>query len=260
MLQRMNRGEFQPLLVCKLSTEPTDQNSPQLFKFCGLQGEHQRVRTLTSCSQLHDTFLHNMRQERQQECDHWGTYRNWISTPYLHSRVQMNISSQGSSMIAKLHRLIKIDSSKQTYLQVRDPRRGRSMFCLDIHGETTYVHWLINLSGREEQWTFIYQRIVHFILGTWRIRYDISSSSVRMHSTWFLHRVGNLTVAVIESILKCMQAIGGGEYKYNAPPAPPNQDMRADTNNTIEKSSSRLLTVASPPDVRSDIPNKLLRR
>ena len=92
------------------------------------------------------------------------------------------------------------------------------------------------------------------------MRYDILSSSVHMQSNWSLHPGSNLTVAVIASIRKCIQVIGDGEYKYNAPPAPPNWAIIADTDHTIEKCSSRLLTVASPPDVRSDIPNKLVRR
>ena len=81
-----------------------------------------------------------------------------------------------------------------------------------------------------------------------------------MRITWFFHIVGSLTVAVIESARKCIQAIGGGEYQYNAPPAPPNEYMRLDTKNTIEQSSSRLHTVASPSAVVSGIPKKRLMR
>ena len=56
-----------------------------------------------------------------------------------------------------------------------------------------------------------------------------------------------------------MQPIRGGDDKDNAPLAPPDLDMRADTSNTIAKSSSRLPTVASAPDGRADISYNLLR-
>ena len=79
-----------------------------------------------------------------------------------------------------------------------------------------------------------------------------------MQSTWFLHPVASLTVVVIDLIWKCIHGIGVVTYAYNAPAAPTNEDVRADTHNKIDMYSSRLLTVASPPDIRSDISHKLL--
>ena len=78
--------------------------------------------------------------------------------------------------------------------------------------------------------TLTFREIVHYIMMTLCIPYDILSSSMRMLRAWIVDLVSKLTVLVIKFIWQYIHVIATVEHNYNALLARANDAIRENTN------------------------------